>query len=413
MTKHEMPVWSPGDLYRHLNEGRRFAILDVRNPGEFNAWKIEGKVPIHTVNIPYYDLLELEDENEELAAAVARGIPKQLQGRLPRSGPVLAVCARGETSPHVAEGLRRLGYQASNLEGGMTAWGDHYEVQVVEETRQLTILQIVRPARGCLSYVVAGGGEAVVVDPARHIGIYTRIAAERGWRITGVLDTHLQADHVSGGVSLAKAVGANYWLHPYDSIHPDDLLPATFNFRYLEDGAIFKLGEISVRALHLPGHTLGMTSLLVEDRFLLSGDALFIDSIGRPDLGGKAKTWIPLLYRSLRRVLELPGSTIVLPAHFSHMREADAHGCYCAFLGTLRRHNEGLHMHSRGAATFSAYIEASLPEHPKAYDDIRRVNTGLLQVDEAKAGELELGRNRCAIAQREAEERENRIASAA
>jgi rhodanese-related sulfurtransferase len=148
MTEPKMPVWSPAELHRHLNERSRFAILDVRNRSEFDVWKIEGKVPIQTINIPYYDLLDLQDENEELATAVARAVPERLKDSLPRSGPILAVCARGETSPHVAEGLRRLGYQAFNLEGGMAAWGDHYEMRVVEESQQLTILQISRPARG-------------------------------------------------------------------------------------------------------------------------------------------------------------------------------------------------------------------------------------------------------------------------
>ena len=306
MTKRKMPVWSPTELYRHLSEGSQFAILDVRNQSEFNAWKIDGKVPIPTVNIPYFDLLDMEDENEELAAAVARAIPKLLKDSLPRSGPILAVCARGETSPHVAEGLRRLGYQAYNLEGGMAAWGDHYEIRAVEETPQLCILQISRPARGCLSYLLASGGEAMVVDAARHIDIYTRIAAERGWSITGVLDSHLAGRPSQRRRGTGEGLGVDYWLHPYDSIHPDDLLPATFTFRYLEDEMTFTLGEVSIRVLHLPGHTLGMINLLVDERFLLSGDTLFIGSIGRPDLGGRAKTWVPLLYRSLQRVLALP-----------------------------------------------------------------------------------------------------------
>ncbi|MDD2699993.1 MAG: MBL fold metallo-hydrolase [Sideroxydans sp.] len=402
MSGQVIPVWSPAELHRQLSEKRPFAILDVRNQSEFDVWKIEGKVPIPTINLSYFDLLNLEDENEELAAAFAREIPKRLHDQLPQRGPILAVCARGETSPHIAEGLRRLGYEAYNLAGGMAAWGDHYEVRVIEETRQLTILQISRPARGCLSYLLASGDEAIVVDPARHIETYTRLAAERKLRITAVLDTHLQADHLSGGVALAKAAGAEYWLHPYDSIYPDDLLPATFPFRYVEGGTIFKVGEVNVRALHLPGHTLGMINPLVDDRYLLSGDTLFFDSIGRPDLGGKATTWIPLLFDSLKQLLELPDSTIVLPAHFSHMHEADAQGCYRAPLSALRSSNEGLRMLSQGLPTFSAYIEASLPEHPQSYDDIRRVNTGLLQVDEAKASELELGRNRCALSQREA-----------
>ena len=397
MTIRKQSVWSPEELHHHLDKGSRFSILDVRNLDEFDAWKIEGRAPIPTLNIPYFDLLELNEVDEDIAAAVARAVPNRLQDSLPRSSPILAVCARGDTSTHVAEGLRRLGYQAVNLQGGMAAWGDHYAMRVVEESPRLTLLQISRPARGCLSYLLASGGEAMVVDPARHIEVYTRLAAERGWRITSVFDTHLQADHLSGGVALAKALRVDYGLHPYDSIHPDDLLPATFPFRYLEDETVHTLGEVSVRVLHLPGHTLGMVNLLVDDRYLLSGDTLFIESIGRPDLGGRAKTWVPLLYRSLQRLLALPDHTVVLPAHFSHMHEADEQGCYRASLGALRNHNEGLRMFSRGQAAFSAYILASLPEHPPSYDDIRRVNTGLVQVDEAKARELELGRNQCAL----------------
>jgi glyoxylase-like metal-dependent hydrolase (beta-lactamase superfamily II) len=324
---------------------------------------------------------------------------------LPRSGPILVVCAKGDTSTHVAEGLRRLDYRAFNLKGGMAAWGDHYEMRTVEETQRLTILQISRPARGCLSYLLASGGEAMVVDPARHIETYTRIATERGWRITGVFDTHLQADHLSGGVALASELGVDYWLHPYDSIHPEELLPATFSFRYLEDGWACSLGEVSVRVLHLPGHTLGMVNLLVDDRYLLSGDTLFIESVGRPDLGGQAGTWAPLLYRSLQTLLSLPEDTIVLPAHFSHMHEADKAGCYRATLGSLRRHHEGLRLLEQGLPAFVSYTLARLQEHPKSYDDIRRINTGLLQVDEARASELELGKNLCALSQRNAERR--------
>lgn len=399
MTKRQMPVWTPAELYRHLSDGSRFAILDVRDRDEFKAWHIEGKTPISSINTPYFDLLDLEEGEEDLAAAVARAIPKRLQGTLPQSGTLLAVCARGETSPYVAEGLRRLGYQAFNLEGGMAAWGNHYEMNVVEDTPRLSILQISRPARGCLSYLLASGSEAMVVDPARHIDVYVRIAAERGWRITSVLDTHLQADHLSGGTALAKAAWANYWLHPFDGIHPGDLLPATFPFHYLDDDANFVLGGVTVRTLHLPGHTLGMTNLLVDNRYLLSGDALFINSIGRPDLGGHAKTWAPLLYRSLQRLLALPDHTMVLPAHFSHINEADTQGCYRAPIGALRSHNEGLLMLDQGLPAFTGYILQSLPEHPKSYDDIRRANTGLIQVDEVKASELELGRNQCALAQ--------------
>jgi glyoxylase-like metal-dependent hydrolase (beta-lactamase superfamily II) len=188
-----------------------------------------------------------------------------------------------------------------------------------------------------------------------------------------------------------------YWLHPYDSIQTKELLPATFPFRYLQDEMILTLGAARVRVLHLPGHTLGIVNLLVDDGYLLTGDALFIDAIGRPDLGGRAETWTPLLYRSLQRLLALPDRRIVLPTHFNHMSEADAGGCYQATIAELRVHNEGLRALERGEHAFSSSILASLPEQPERYDEIRRVNLGLLQVDEAKASELELGRNRCAL----------------
>src|SRR5512135_3430572 len=105
MTRLQSYSWRPAELHRRLDGGRRFSILDVRNRDEFDAWRIEGKDPIQTLNIPYYDLLDLDREDEEIAAAVARAAPDRLGDRLPRGSPVLVVCAKGDTSTHVAEGL--------------------------------------------------------------------------------------------------------------------------------------------------------------------------------------------------------------------------------------------------------------------------------------------------------------------
>jgi glyoxylase-like metal-dependent hydrolase (beta-lactamase superfamily II)/rhodanese-related sulfurtransferase len=394
-----VPSWSPAELYQRLATGQRFSLLDVRNAEEYGRWKIEGTVPLKSVNLPYFDLLDLEDEREEVARAVERAVPQRIRGRLPEDAPVLVVCARGDTSPHVAEGLRRQGYAAYNLEGGMLAWGDHYELRTVLESTRLAIYQLSRPAKGCLSHLVASGGEALVVDAPRHLEPWLRLIDERGLRVKAVMDSHLQADHLSGGVALARRLNAEYWLHPYDAIQPMDLLPATFDYRPLVAEAAFQLGEVCVRPLHLPGHTLGMTNLWVDERYLLSGDTLFINAIGRPDLGGRAQAWAPLLFRSLQRLLKLPDQTVILPPHFASMQEADADGCYQASLGELRECNPGLRMVYAGQAAFADYILHSLPAHPPSYDEIRRVNTGLIEVDEARASELELGRNLCALSQ--------------
>ncbi|MGO9446283.1 MAG: MBL fold metallo-hydrolase [Thiobacillaceae bacterium] len=289
MADSEAAVWSPAELHHQLAGARPFAILDVRNEDEFAQWRIEGRSPLRSVNIPNFELLDLEHEKEEIATAVARAVPLHLKGKLSEGEPVLVVCAKGDTSPHVAEGLRRQGYDAFNLEGGMAARGDHYEMQPIVKSTRLTILQISRPAKGCLSYLVASRGEALVVDPARHIGSYMRLVSEQDWHLKAVIDSHLQADHVSGGVTLARRLHVDYRLHPYDAIHPWDLLPATFPCHYLEDETVFPLGEIYVRPLHVPGHTLRMVNLLVDSRYLLSGDTLFIDTIGHPDLGGRSQ----------------------------------------------------------------------------------------------------------------------------
>ena len=82
---------------------------------------------------------------------------------------ILAVCAKGDTSEFVMQGLRLLGYDASNLKGGMKVWGGHYATRAILETPDLAIYQVSRPARGCLSYVVASEGRAIVIDALRHL----------------------------------------------------------------------------------------------------------------------------------------------------------------------------------------------------------------------------------------------------
>ncbi|WP_206093765.1 hypothetical protein [Paludifilum halophilum] len=138
---------------------------------------------------------------------------------------------------------------------------------------------------------------------------------------------------------------------------------------------------------------------MVNDRHLLSGDSIFLQSIARPDLGGKGDTWAPVHYESLKRLLELPDETMVLPGHFSSPKEANQEGLYVGTLGELKKTNEGLRKVQEGKEAFVNYILSNLPTFPSQYVDIKRVNTGLLKADEEKASELELGRNICALSQ--------------
>ncbi len=399
MLRKVTAATTPQKVWERLLRKEPMFILDVRNRDEFEHWRVEGPHAVSTFNIPYFELLDLEGEEgqEDVTEAVMRGVQAQLMEQLPTDRPILAVCAEGNTSSYVAEGLRRLGFDAENMEGGMEAWGNFYYWRPVEETERFSLFQVVRPARGCLSHVLVSEQRAAVFDPARHIETYRELAAAVGARIERVLDTHLHADHLSGGPALGQRDHIPYYLHPYDAIHPMDMLPARMAYRPLEAGQTFRIGSAEVKALHFPGHTLGMVAFLIEGRYLLSGDSLFLEAIARPDLGGKAEAWAPLLYDSLKRMAELPDETLVLPAHFSDIAAADGNGVFRATLGELKQRNPGLLKLAEGEAAFRDYILANLPEFPVAYVEIKRANAGLTTPDERKAQELELGKNICAV----------------
>jgi glyoxylase-like metal-dependent hydrolase (beta-lactamase superfamily II) len=172
------------------------------------------------------------------------------------------------------------------------------------------------------------GDEAVIIDALRHTAPYLAVLERSGARVAAVIDTHAHADHISGGRALASRTGAPYYLHPYDAIHPMDMLPATFEFDFLHERRCIAFGNSTLDLLHVPGHPLGAVALLLDERFLFAGDTLFLDAIARPDLGGKAEAWTPLHHASLRRLLALGGGITVMPGHFSSASEADPRGAF-------------------------------------------------------------------------------------
>jgi glyoxylase-like metal-dependent hydrolase (beta-lactamase superfamily II) len=389
--------WTVEELWRRLGRGDPFYLLDVRNRDEYGAWRIEGRVPLASRNEPYFELVEsaASDDPAEVAKALMAGAGAT---PLPREGELLAVCAKGGASDFVARGLRELGYPATNLAGGMEAWAAFYDVRPVHETADLSLFQVSRPARGCLSWVVSSRGEALVVDALRHAERYLELAAARGLRIAAVLDTHAHADHVSGGPTLARRAGTTYHLHPYDAIHPMDLLPGRIDYEPLRGGQRLRVGAVEVEVLHIPGHTLGNLAFLVGEEWLLTGDSIFLDSIARPDLGGRGESWAALHHASLRRLLGLPDGVRVLPGHFTTPAEADEAGRFVKTIGELRHANDGLRTAQLGREEFVSWVLARLPNFPPQYVDIKRVNLGLAPADEERASELEIGKNVCAMA---------------
>ncbi|ULT54781.1 MBL fold metallo-hydrolase [Neobacillus drentensis] len=352
-------------------------ILDVRNENDFQDWKIEGE-NFDYLNVPYFELLDGVEE---------------IIGKIPADKEVLVVCAKEGSSIMVAEMLSEAGVNVSYLKGGMKAWSEHLEPVKVGDLRDGgEIYQFVRIGKGCLSYMVVSDGEAALIDATRMTDTYLEFAESIGAKITNVLDTHLHADHISGGRTIAEKTGAIYWLPPKDATE------VTFAYQPLEDGNEVKIGEtvITIQALYSPGHTIGSTSFVVDGRFLLSGDILFIDSIGRPDLAGMAEDWVSDLRETLyKRYRELSDDLIVLPAHFMIMEELNDDGSVSEKLSILFAKNHGLTIEDEN--DFRKMVTENLPPQPNAYQEIRETNMGKINPDLEKQREMEIGPNRCAV----------------
>lgn len=173
---------------------------------------------------------------------------------------------------------------------------------------------------GCLAqgaYFIVSNGEAAVIDPLREVQPYIQKAEKTGAKIKYVFETHFHADFVSGHIDLADKTGATIVYGPGAQ--------TGFQAHIAEDGEVFRVGNITIKTLHTPGHTLESTSYLLFDETekpvaLFSGDTLFIGDVGRPDLAQKGELTMNdlagMLYDSLRtKIMTLPNDVIVYPAH--------------------------------------------------------------------------------------------------
>src|SRR5258708_914157 len=293
MTTEDIKI-DVSTLAKWLGEKRPVTIIDVRPKSEREEWSIPG-----SIHADVYDRLKANDQTafDDL--------------KISEHTPVVTVCAAGKTSLKAAEILKQKGYDVYSLEGGMKAW--NFAWNTAETTlHDVKIIQVRRSVKGCLSYIIGSEDEAVVIDASLDPQVYLDLAKANGWTIRYVTDTHIHADYLSRTKELAKASLAKHILIDNANVE--------YPFIPIKNGEQIKFGNANLEVIHTPGHTLESTTFRLADDALFTGDTLFTDGVGRPDLRAnqsEATKRSKLLYHSLNQLLNMNPNMWVFPAHLS------------------------------------------------------------------------------------------------
>jgi glyoxylase-like metal-dependent hydrolase (beta-lactamase superfamily II)/rhodanese-related sulfurtransferase len=367
------------DLFEYLCKKKDMLVLDVRNEEDFGQFNVEGPFPFEMANVPYFEFMEEED------ATVAK---------VSREKPIKVVCAKEGSAQYVNEILVSHGFEdVAYLAGGIKTWGNLLTPKRINpESDDYALYQFIRPGKTSCNYGLIYKGEMAIFDPSRNYEFYQSFANNHQAKIVRTFETHLQADYISGSKQIANATGAEIMAHG------GDFSEASFQYSQVNDGDSFAMGGDGpvVKIMHSPGHTPGSTSYIIDNTYFISGDTVFIQSVGRPDLGGKATEWAVMLYDTLtNKVQKLDKYLDVLPGHFIDWTEANDDFLISEKLHKVINYNAGVYAID-SPEKFTEYIQDNMRKSPNVYNEIRKVNVGWLDVDIDEADVMDLGKNECA-----------------
>jgi glyoxylase-like metal-dependent hydrolase (beta-lactamase superfamily II)/rhodanese-related sulfurtransferase len=364
----EIKTLNASTLRNWLEIGQPVSILDIRPIAERAEWHIPSSIHFNAYE-------KLKNNDFEAFSGL----------HLDRSVPVVTYCAGGKMSLVAAKMLQMQSYDTYSLEGGLKAWSLAWNTATVNFSN-FDVIQFRRTGKGCLSYMIIANNEAIIVDASLDTAVYEQYLKSNNAVLKYVIETHIHADHLSRSKELAEKNHATLFLPPNNNLR--------FKYQPIENDTVFKLGNISVSAISTAGHTLESMSFNIENKVLLTGDTLFTNGVGRPDLkadseGMKAKA--KLLYQSLQKLLSLNNDIIVLPAHTSQPIEFDN----LLIHSTLEK-VKSIALLQLSEEDFIETIISRIPATPANYLTIVEKN---LQGDFSDINpiDLEAGANRCVI----------------
>lgn len=354
---------SGDNLWDSIKQDKDVFLLDVREPQEFAEFKIPG-----AVNIPLSQLF----------------MPGS-QSQLPKDKKIVTICSHGNRSMVATFALAQNGLESTSLVGGMSLWNQVLGATTLKEN-DITIIQVEKIGKGCLSHIIGSNGEAVVIDPTYPPKKYVEFAQKEGLKITKVIDTHQHADHVSAAKDLAQMTGSKLYLSKLEEYRLES--------EKIEDGNTISFGTKQLRVIHTPGHTPGGMSFVLDDRYVFSGDILFVEGIGRPDLRDQAEEFAAKLYDTLHnKLLKFGDDAKIFPTHHGEGVNPTKDGIFYTTVQNAKK----LPLLDLGQAEFVAKVVSITTPRPMNYSMIIKINKGIIPISPEQIPDLEMGPNRCSI----------------
>ncbi len=372
-------AYQASELFNWLVNRKDILLIDVRNPQDFNRFHIEGPFPFELSNLSYFDFMESEEESV---------------AQVPPNRAIRIVCTREQGAKFVADildahGFRDVGY----LKGGIRTWLNLLVPVRIPTGEGYELFQFVRPGKGACSYGLICRDEMMVFDPSMEVNFYADFAQHRGCSITKVVETHLHSDYLSGSRELSAKSRAV--LLASDG----DFSTSNLNYTPLKDGETIRFDRhdrIEIQVMSMPGHTLGSTAFIVDERFLLSGDAVLLSSLAQPDPTDREQDQIRMLFESIQAIKRLDPSLMVLPGHFSSWQEANEDLSFAIPLGQVIKDNQAVY-NIRDVETLEDTVRKLRVSQPERCAKIRQFNTNLAHFDKEQIKELDLCKNECHV----------------